>query len=181
MLMSEYQTTVVMRPDLAGDVIESTLDRVRTAVKVSGGKVIAITHKGRQKLSYPMRDYVRGIYVNARYLGGGGLVAEVERNLRLSETVLRFLTVRSRLDVNPAECEEQAYAAPTYEPYVPEAPVEDYMPEPRSGGRYNDDAIEDGQGPGADFVDENDDTGSGWDEGDTVARPRASKSDAEEA
>jgi len=50
-LMTEYETTMVVRPDISGDVIESTLDRVREAVKKSGGKLVALNHWGKKKLA----------------------------------------------------------------------------------------------------------------------------------
>lgn len=115
MHMREYETTVVVRPDVSGDSIEATLDRVRDAVRKSGGKLLAINHWGKKKLSYPIAKHTRGIYVHAQYLGEGGLVAEVERNLRISDTVLRFLTIKVADEVNAAEREEKAYVRPQYE------------------------------------------------------------------
>jgi len=114
-LMTEYETTVVVRPDISGDVIESTLDRVREAVKKSGGKLVALNHWGKKKLAYPIKKHTRGIYVQAHYLGKEGLVAEVERNLRISESVLRFLTIKIGIDVTPDQREEKEYVRPHYE------------------------------------------------------------------
>jgi small subunit ribosomal protein S6 len=115
MLMTEYETTVVVRPDISGDVIESTLDRVREAVKKSGGKLVALNHWGKKKLAYPIEKHTRGIYVQAHYLGQGGLVAEIERNLRISESVLRYLTVKIGSEVPAEERQEKEYVRPAYE------------------------------------------------------------------
>jgi small subunit ribosomal protein S6 len=115
MHLTEYETTVVVRPDVGGDAIEATLDRVREAVKGRGGKLIAINHWGKKRLAYPIKKHTRGVYVHAQYLGQGDLVAEVERNLRISDTVLRFLTVKVAIEVDPASKEEQAYTKPAYE------------------------------------------------------------------
>lgn len=113
--MTEYETTMVVRPDISGDVIEATLDRVREAVKKSGGKLVALNHWGKKKLAYPIAKHTRGIYVQAHYLGQGGLVAEVERNLRISDSILRFLTVKVGTDVTADERQEKEYVRPTYE------------------------------------------------------------------
>jgi small subunit ribosomal protein S6 len=129
-LMTEYETTMVVRPDISGDVIEATLDRVREAVKKSGGKLVAINHWGKKKLAYPIAKHTRGIYVQAHYLGQGGLVAEVERNLRIQESVIRFLTVKLAEDITADQREEKEYVKPTYEM---EADVPD--DEPMFGGR----------------------------------------------
>jgi len=66
---------LVIRPDINGDSIESTLDRIRDAVSQRGGKLLAINHWGRKKLAYEWKKHSRGIYVHTNYLGaqtGGG-------------------------------------------------------------------------------------------------------------
>jgi len=114
MLMTEYETTMVMRPDLGGDAIEGTLDRVREVLKTQGGKLLAINHWGKKKLSFDIKKQSRGIYVHAQYLGQKGLVAELERNLRITDNILRYETVRVARDVDPATREEKAYVKPVY-------------------------------------------------------------------
>ncbi|MEK7705065.1 MAG: 30S ribosomal protein S6 [Myxococcota bacterium] len=115
MMLTEYETTVVIRPDLGGDAIETMLDRVREVVRDGGGKLIAIDHWGKRKLAYPMKKQSRGIYVHTHYLGGSKLVAELERNLRINDTVLRYLTIRMAQGVDPAERVEKEYVVPQYD------------------------------------------------------------------
>jgi small subunit ribosomal protein S6 len=114
MLMTEYETTMVMRPDLGGDAIEGTLDRVREVVKTQGGKLLAINHWGKKKLAFDIKKQSRGIYVHAQYLGQKGLVAELERNLRITDHILRYETIRVAKDVDPSTREEKAYVKPVY-------------------------------------------------------------------
>ena len=123
MLMTEYETTMVMRPDLGGDAIETTLDRVREVVKTGGGKLLAINHWGKKKLAFDIKKQARGIYVHAQYLGQKGLVAELERNLRITDNVLRYETIRVATEVDPSTREEKAYVKPQYEA-VAEEPAE---------------------------------------------------------
>lgn len=115
MHLTEYETTVVIRPDIGGDAVETTLDRFRDVVKNSGGKLVAINHWGKKKLAYEIEKHTRGIYVHTHYLGGNTLVAELERNMRISDNVLRFLTVRLAENVGADEREEKAYVRPQYE------------------------------------------------------------------
>ncbi len=115
MLMTEYETTMVMRPDLGGDAIETMLDRVREVVKTQGGKLLALDHWGKKKLAFEIKKQARGIYVHAQYLGQKGLVAELERNLRISDSILRYETIRMAKDVDPVTREEKAYVKPQYE------------------------------------------------------------------
>lgn len=114
MLMTEYETTMVMRPDLGGDAIEGTLDRVREVVKSQGGKLLAINHWGKKKLAFDIKKQTRGIFVHAQYLGQKGLVAELERNLRITDHILRYETIRVARDVDPTTREEKAYVKPVY-------------------------------------------------------------------
>ena len=112
---TEYETTVVIRPDIGGDAVETTLDRVREVVKNGGGKLLAINHWGKKKLAYEIDKHTRGIYVHTHYLAGNTMVLELERNLRISDNVLRFLTVRMADKVATEAREEKAYVRPQYE------------------------------------------------------------------
>ena len=114
MLVNEYETTLVLRPELAGDAIESTLDRVRDSVKKMDGTLLEINHWGRKKLAYPIEKQTRGIYVHTHYLGKDNLVAEVERNLRISDSVMRYLTIRMEQGITATDREVSDYVAPEY-------------------------------------------------------------------
>jgi small subunit ribosomal protein S6 len=134
MLMTEYETTMVLRPDLGGDAVETTLDRVREVVKNGGGKLLAINHWGKKKLAFDVKKQPRGIYVHTQFLGKGGLVAELERNLRISENVLRYLTIQVGANVDPKSKEEKQYVKPSYEVEEPAAEEQhgfDVAPEER--------------------------------------------------
>lgn len=140
MLMTEYETTVVLRPDLGGDNVEATLDRVRDVVKNGGGKLLAINHWGKKKLAYEIKKNVRGIYVHTQYLGPSNLVAELERNLRISENVLRYMTIQVAKGVDPASKEEKAYVRPSYEV---EEVEKDEAPAFASGEEYEEEGGDD--------------------------------------
>lgn len=145
MLMNEYETTVILKPDLGGDDIEAALDRIRDVVSKEGGKLLNVEHWGRKRLAYDIQKYNRGIYVQAQYLGAGGLVAELERNIRISSAFLRFLTVKVEDEVTADSREVVEYVRPSYEaedaeeeaveaaaPEAPEAPAEEASAEEAS-------------------------------------------------
>jgi len=115
MLQSEYETTVVLRPDISGDLVEGALDRIRGAIDKMDGTLLKINHWGRKKLAYSIAKHGRGVYVNAHFLGGGGLVAEIERNLRISDAVLRFLTVKISDRITTGDYEVSEYERPEYD------------------------------------------------------------------
>jgi small subunit ribosomal protein S6 len=146
MLMTEYETTVVMRPDIGGDAIEATLDRVREVVKTGGGKLLAINHWGKKKLAFEVGKHSRGVYVHTQFLGEKGLVAELERNLRISDNVIRYLTIQVAGGVDAKSREEKEYVKPQYEAVL--AAVEE------TPTRERDDMMEDPteQAPSEDFA-----------------------------
>jgi len=160
MHFTEYETTVVLRPDIGGELIEATLDRVRKAV-ADGGKMLAINHWGKKRLAYEIAKHSRGIYVHTQYLGGGGLVAEVERNLRLSENVLRFLTVRLSEDVAEADREAIEYVVPEYDAVMAEEEETDEDSFEAAGA--DDDAVGNDEAAAAEEVAEDATNGDGDD------------------
>ena len=115
MTMTEYETTVIIRPDIGGDAVEGTLDRVRDVIKNRGGKLLAINHWGKRKLAYEIAKHARGVFVHTHFLGGNTLVQELERNMRINENVLRFITIRLAQEVEAEGREEKAYERPAYD------------------------------------------------------------------
>lgn len=92
-LQRQYETIYILRSDAGRDVTEAVADRVIEAVKTAGS-VTRIENWGRRKLAYNVGREKRGIYVYFQYAGVGDLVSEVERTLRLQESVLKFQTVK---------------------------------------------------------------------------------------
>jgi small subunit ribosomal protein S6 len=106
----EYETIYVLRPDVARDSQEKIAQRVGEAVTREGGKLTTIENWGRRQLAYAVKKAKRGVYVYAKYVGGGGAVAEVERNLRMLDDVLKYQTVQVRVDVDASTLEVDAEA-----------------------------------------------------------------------
>src|SRR6185295_4772147 len=98
----EYETIFILRPDLANDAISAVNTKVRTVVETGGGRLLKIENWGRRKLAYEVKKQLKGIYLFWRYLGDAGLVEEVERNLRLSDSVIRYYSVKVAENVDVA-------------------------------------------------------------------------------
>src|SRR5688572_23665827 len=97
--MREYETVFLVKPDLTDDAVDKIKDRVRGIVSRDGGKMIRFTVWGKKKLAYPIAKQNRAIYVHAHYLGGGALVSEIERNLRIVDEVTRYISSRIADDI----------------------------------------------------------------------------------
>jgi small subunit ribosomal protein S6 len=99
--LREYETVFLVSPDLTDENVDKVKEKVRGIVGREGGKLLRFTIWGKKKTMYPIAKQPRAIYVHASYLGGSGLVAEVERNLRNFDEVNRYLSVKVAEDVDP--------------------------------------------------------------------------------
>ncbi|MEM7139334.1 MAG: 30S ribosomal protein S6 [Myxococcota bacterium] len=101
----EYETIYILRSDVDNDAAEKVVGRARDVIERLDGTLTKLDNWGKRRLAYPIRKSNRGIFVYLKYIGYGGLVAELERNLRLLDEVVRFQTVLLREDLDPATIE----------------------------------------------------------------------------
>lgn len=93
MLLRKYETFFIVDPELP-DETNSVLDsKIQSIVTSNGGEVLTYVPWGKRKLAYAIGKRTRGLYVLMEYAGGSQLVAELERNLRIDERVMKFITV----------------------------------------------------------------------------------------
>ena len=98
----EYETIYILRFDVDAETAERVQGRVNDAIDREQGKLVKVEAWGRRKLAYSLGKQRRGVYVYLKYVGAGGLVAEVERNLKLQEAVVKFMTVQTSDEVDLA-------------------------------------------------------------------------------
>jgi len=98
----EYETIFILKPDVSNEIIGTLNSKIRGVLESGGGTLLKIENWGRRKLAYEVKKQLKGIYLFWRYLGGAGLVEEIERNLRLSDSVIRQYTVKVGENVDPA-------------------------------------------------------------------------------
>ena len=91
--LAGYETTFITRVDQTEDQLKTLKDRLFKIVADFGGEIVHQEDWGKRKFSYPIQKEVRGQYTHFVYTGKPGVVAELERNLRLNEATLRFMTV----------------------------------------------------------------------------------------
>ena len=91
--MKKYETVIVFDSSLDEEKISTKLQDVERRVREGGGEVQSTSNWGKRKLAYSMDKKDNGIYVLLQYTSPGTAIAEVERGLRLDETVLRHMTV----------------------------------------------------------------------------------------
>jgi small subunit ribosomal protein S6 len=91
----EYELVYIIRPDLEDDGVNAVNEKVGQWIANGGGTIVKTELWGRRRLAYPIRRYTEGTYVLQRLQLPPQSVAELERNLRISEEVIRHLVVRT--------------------------------------------------------------------------------------
>ena len=100
--MRRYETIFILRPDLGESVQKEAIKRFEGIVRASAGEIIDTDEWGFRELAYHIKGERRGFYVRLDYGGNGATMNEIERNLKLSDIVLRYLSVLVARDVEPA-------------------------------------------------------------------------------
>jgi small subunit ribosomal protein S6 len=138
--MRRYESVVILDSELADDDIQNFTDRYGAVIKDGGGEVIKIEDWGVKKFAYLVKKKEKGRYILLDYVGVPALVQELERQFRISEDVMKFLSVKLDdhvdLEAFKAQVEEEkankaAAAEAVPEPATDsetETPVEDALP-----------------------------------------------------
>jgi len=100
--MRRYETIFILRPDLGESAQKDALRRFEGIIASAGGDLIESEEWGFRELAYRIKGERRGFYVRLDYGGGGATMNEVERNLKLADSVLRYLSVLVDTDVDTA-------------------------------------------------------------------------------
>ncbi len=125
-----YELMFIVRPDMAEEDQDKLISTLESAVTSTGGVVKNVERMGKRRLAYRVRRFNDGIYVLLTVEGSGGLIHELERRLRVTEPVIKFLTVRideeqKRLDKIKAirDARRKAVPAPATAEAAGEAPA----------------------------------------------------------
>jgi small subunit ribosomal protein S6 len=89
-----YELMFIVRPDMTDEDLDKLVSTLGTAVTSSNGTVKSVEKMGKRRLAYTVRKFHEGVYVLLTVEGGGTVMHELERRLRVTEPVIKFLTVR---------------------------------------------------------------------------------------
>src|SRR5579863_2259674 len=120
-----YEMMFIVRPDMVEEDQDKLISTLETAVTSSGGAVKSVEKMGKRRLAYMVRRFHDGLFILLTFEGSGGLVHELERRLRVTEPVIKFLSVRideeqKRLDKIKAIKDSRRKASATTAPVAAE-------------------------------------------------------------
>jgi small subunit ribosomal protein S6 len=127
--MRQYETLFIVTPDSSEEDLKAVATKIKGVVTGMNGIVTSYDEQGRKKLAYSVKKQNKGYYVLMDYVGSADIVSEIERNMRLDDRVLKYLTVKLADQVDPESIEpekseppEEAVAAEVPESEAAEAP-----------------------------------------------------------
>jgi small subunit ribosomal protein S6 len=114
----EYETIYVLKPDVTRERAGRVAERVQDVMQREGGRPTVVESWGRRRLSYAVAGNLDGVYVYLKYYGLGNVVDEVERNFRMLDDVIKYITVKVQDRVELAgETQPAAFEDIELEPY----------------------------------------------------------------
>jgi small subunit ribosomal protein S6 len=109
----EYETVYILRPNTPNEGVAEVNARIKGIIEGMGGKVLKVDNWGKRRLAYEVAKERKGIYLYWQYLAQPGVVEETERNLRMLDSVIRYLTVKVDEDVDvgarPTEIDDSSF------------------------------------------------------------------------
>ena len=91
---SYYETMYILRPDIAEDQVNNHIDKYNKLLEEFGGTILDSQMRGKRRLAYQIKKHREGIYVQLSHQGDGQHIFKIEKAMRLSDDVIRYMTVK---------------------------------------------------------------------------------------
>ena len=111
--MKRYETIFITFPDLADEDQQNIFGKVKDLIPQEGGTILNFDEWGLKNLAYEIKKQTRGHYVYIDYTGSGGLVKELERVMRIDDRVMKYMTVLTDEEFDPAKLATDAQSTST--------------------------------------------------------------------
>jgi small subunit ribosomal protein S6 len=105
--LKRYETLFIVQIDLPADEINSIIDRYKAIVTALKGTIIKAEKWGKRKLAYEIRKQSNGFYILLDFAGKSAIIDELERNLKIDDKVLKFMTIMKNRNVDLAAIEKE--------------------------------------------------------------------------
>lgn len=124
--MRRYESVMVVHGDLPDEEVKAAIEKFSKIIAAQDGVLVGVEEWGRRKLAYKIGNTLRGYYVMADFAGTPATVKELERNYRIDDRVIRYLTMKKadQVDLAALQAEMTAKAQAQPAPVAAEAPAE---------------------------------------------------------
>ena len=129
--MNNYETLYVLKPTLTDEETAANIAKIEEILVREGAEILTTNKMGMRRLAYPVEKNERGVYTIIYFKAEGTVIAELERNLKFNEEVIKYLTVKYTKKKEVAQFEKLVKAASVVKEEAPkaeEAPVEAETP-----------------------------------------------------
>lgn len=92
--MKHYEVLFIVKPTLTDEEVKTKVDFVKDVISKNGGEIARVEEMGARKLAYKIDKYERGVYFVIYFTAPTELIAELTRNIRITEDIIRFLVVK---------------------------------------------------------------------------------------
>lgn len=103
--MPQYETMYILRPDLGDEQTDQAIGKYQNILLEQGAQDLETQHRGRRRLAYEIKKQREGVYIQMNYSSSGAAVAAMERAMRLSDEVIRYLTIKLEETANQVAAE----------------------------------------------------------------------------
>ena len=107
MKLRRYETVFIIHPDLNDEEVSALTDRYCDIIAAYKGVLVKVDRWGKRKLAYLIRKQSKGTYVLLDYAGSSAVVSEMERNFKIDEHVLKYMTILKSENVSLSDLEKE--------------------------------------------------------------------------
>ena len=101
--MNHYETIYIVNPTLDDDSLKEAIDKFSDLIKKLKGSIVKVNEWGKRKLAYEVKRFDKGYYVVLDFCALPKIVTELERNLKLDDRILKYITVKIDENVDPKD------------------------------------------------------------------------------
>jgi len=126
--MRRYEVIFIVQPDLSEEETKTIAEKYLQIITAQKGTIIKTEDWGKRRLAYDINKQSKGTYILVDFYGPGSMIRELERNLKIDDNILKFITVKTKDPFNPESLEEerkkeQLLQEAQITPEEPEAPA----------------------------------------------------------
>ena len=101
--MNHYETIYIVNPTLDDDALKEAIAKFSDLIKKLKGSIVKINEWGKRKLAYEVKRFDKGYYVVLDFCALPKMVTELERNMKLDDRILKYITVKIEENVDPKD------------------------------------------------------------------------------